>query len=175
MLSIVSGYLFIFFARVIDVSLMTTRTLMIVRGKRAYAAFIGFFEIIIYIIALNKVVNNLDNPANILAYALGFATGNYMGSFIEEKMALGNIAAQIIPKKNGDDLQEVLRDEGFGVTVLEGMGKEGTKKILNVALKRKNLPKLLDIVNRFDDGAFITVMDARTTRGGYFMQTHKSK
>lgn len=89
MLSFVGGYLFIFLARVVDVSLATMRTLMLVRGKGLIAACIGFFEVMIYITALNKVVSGLDNPANLVVYALGFATGNFMGSYIEEKLAIG--------------------------------------------------------------------------------------
>ena len=97
-------YLLIFLMRVCDVSLTTFRTLMVVQGRRVQAAFIGFFEVILYIVALGKVVSSLDDPINLLFYALGFATGNYVGITIENKIALGNLGAQIILKtdKNQD-------------------------------------------------------------------------
>ncbi len=167
MSNMVLGALFIFFARVTDVSMGTLRTLFIVRGKRFHAAVLGFFEVIIYIVALNRVVNALDNPVNLIVYALGFATGNYVGSFLEEKMALGNISAQIICSKSME-MANALRDVDFGVTVLDGLGKEGEKEILLISLRRKYLPRLLDIAEDIDHDCFITVTDARTTRGGYF-------
>ncbi|MFA5577792.1 MAG: DUF5698 domain-containing protein, partial [Tissierellaceae bacterium] len=109
------GYLFIFFARVTDVSLATVRMLMVVQGRKLQAALIGFFEVGIYITALGKVVNSLNNPMNLLSYALGFACGNYLGIIIENKIALGNLAAQIILKISGnDDLIKILRENGFG-------------------------------------------------------------
>jgi hypothetical protein len=90
------GYLLIFFARLADVSLATFRMIMVIRGKRIIAACIGFVEATIYILAVGKVLSAMNNPLNILAYALGFATGNYVGIFLEEKMALGSIIVQVI-------------------------------------------------------------------------------
>lgn len=174
-MSVALNCIFIFTARVIDVSMLTIRTLMVVRGKRHQAALIGFFEVIVYIVALNRVVNSLDNPLNLFFYALGFASGNYVGSFIEEKMAIGDIAVQIIPKMNGDNIQQILRTNGFGVTAVEGMGKEGPKQILHVALKRKNLPKLIETIDSLDEDAFMTIMDAKSLRGGYIKYEQKSK
>jgi len=80
MLALIAGYLFIFLARVCDVSLATIRTLMVVRGQKLYAASIGFVEVIIYILALGKIFSDLNNPFNLFFYALGFATGNYVGT-----------------------------------------------------------------------------------------------
>lgn len=173
MLSLIVGYLFIFCARVVDVSLATIRMLMIVRGKRLYAAMIGFFEVIVYITALNKVVGGLSNPANLLAYALGFATGNYVGSYIEEKLAIGLITVQIITRES--KLVGIIREKGFGVTVLEGKGKEGTRQVLMVSLSRKALPVLMEIIEQNDGAAFVTVMDTKVTLGGYFKQTTNAK
>ena len=81
-MDILYGYLIIFIARVVDVTMATLRTLLVVQGRKVHASIIGFFEIIIYITALNRVVNNLDNIGNLLAYALGFACGSYIGIYI---------------------------------------------------------------------------------------------
>ncbi|TYP51332.1 DUF2179 domain-containing protein [Thermosediminibacter litoriperuensis] len=162
------GYLFIFSARVCDVSLSTVRTLMVVRGHRIQAAIIGFFEVIIYITALSQVVGKLGDPLNLLAYALGFATGNYAGSLLEEKLALGLTTVQVITQD--PELSEKLRNRGFGVTMLQGMGKEGTRHVLVIYLARKSLPDLIDLIEREDESAFITVMDTKSAKGGYFKQ-----
>jgi uncharacterized protein YebE (UPF0316 family) len=168
------GYLFIFVARITDVSMATIRMLMIVKGKRKYAALIGFFEVMIYVTALGRVVSNLNNPLNLLSYASGFACGNFLGSLIEEKMAMGNIVAQVISKHDTDKITKVLRESGFGVTIIEGYGREGASHILNVTFERKRLPKFYDVMDGVDSNAFITITDARSIRGGYF-STIKSK
>ncbi|WP_416198538.1 MAG: UPF0316 protein [Sporanaerobacter sp.] len=169
-----SGYLLIFFARIADVSMSTFRTLMVVQGRRAQAAVIGFFEIIIYVMALGKVVNGLSDPGNLLAYALGFACGNFVGITIEEKVALGNLFAQVILKgTQNEELLNKLREEGFGITVVEGYGKEGTRQILNIALNRKDLDSLKRIIYESDSDAFITVNSIKPVSGGYFVPIKK--
>ena len=163
------GYAFIFIARVVDVSLSTMRMLMVVQGRKIQSAIIGFFEIILYITALNKVVNGLDNPFNLFAYALGFACGNYIGITIENYIALGNLGAQIILSNNeNEELISVLRENKFGVTVVVGSGKEGPREILNVALNRKDLKKLRNIVYGLKPKAFITTSNINPISGGYF-------
>jgi len=168
------GYLLIFFARIVDVSMATVRTLMVVQGRKVQAALIGFFETTIYVVALGKVVSGLSNPGNLLAYALGFACGNYVGISIEEKIALGNLSAQVITSNGKNEkLVNELRDNGFGVTVLKGYGKEGTRDIFNITLKRKDLEGLRQILNQYDEDAFITVSSTKPISGGYFSTIKK--
>ena len=167
-------YLLIFLMRVCDVSLKTFRTLMVVQGRRVQAAFIGFFEVILYIVALGKVVSSLDDPINLLFYALGFATGNYVGITIENKIALGNLGAQIILKTDkNQDLINSLRAKKFGITVMEGYGKDGPREVLYVALNRKDLVKLKNIVYEYDPKAFITVSNISPVSGGFFSTTKR--
>ena len=114
--------LFIFVARIIDVSFGTTRVLMLTKGKRLLAAMLGFCEVSIYITALSQVVKELNSPLKVLIYALGFSCGTLVGGFIEEKIALGYAMVQLIPKKHASQLIMALRKENFGVTVVEGKG-----------------------------------------------------
>jgi len=168
------GYILIFIARVADVTLSTIRTLMVVQGRKTQAAFIGFFEVIIYVVALGKVVDSLNNPFNLLAYGLGFACGNYVGIMVENKIALGNLGAQIILKTaDNDDFISLLRENGFGVTVMKGQGKEGTREVLSVALNRKDLSKLQNIVYEYESTAFISVNSITPVSGGYFHPVKK--
>lgn len=163
------NYLFIFFARVVDMSSSTLRMLLIVRGKRIYAAALGFFEVLVYVTALGKVVSGLSDYRNLLAYALGFACGNYVGSYIEEKIAIGKITAQIISSvREGNYIAKLLRNNGFGVTVIEGEGKEGKRYVLNVMLERKNIDKLYSVLDEMEEPPFVTVFDIRSMKGGYF-------
>lgn len=165
---LVLSYLLIFAARVGDVTLSTIRILLLMRGKALLASVIGFFEVTIFILALNQVVGNLDDPFRLLAYALGFATGNFVGSRLEERLALGFATVQVISMDKSVELLEQIRERGFGVTALEGCGREGTYQILNVLLKRRDLPCFLSLVRGIDDQAFVSVMDTRKIFGGYF-------
>ncbi len=165
---VILSYLFIFFARVIDVGLGTFRILMLMRGKSLQAATIGFFESAIYILALTQVIQSLDNPIRLGFYALGFAAGNYVGSMLEERLAVGYATVQIITLSCTDTMVDALRNEGFGVTVIEGCGKEGWHQIMHVLLRRKELPKLFKITRSLDDQAFVSVMDTRKIMGGFF-------
>ncbi|MBS4031087.1 MAG: DUF2179 domain-containing protein [Clostridiales bacterium] len=165
---LVLGYLFIFFARVSDVTLSTMRILMLMRGKSINAAVIGFFEVIIYILALGQVIGSLNEPLRLIVYALGFATGNFVGSRVEERLAIGFATAQVISLENSDLMAEKMRDQGFGVTVLEGCGKQGTHQILHILLKRKDLPCFIGLARQIDKDAFVSVMDTRQIFGGYF-------
>lgn len=160
-------YLMIFAARVCDVSLSTVRMLLVVRGKRYPAALIGFVEASIYIAALGRVMRNVNDPFKVFAYGLGFASGTMLGSLIEERLALGHVALQVIPKDDsGDKLAETLRNAGYGVTVLEGQGMTGRKAVLLVSTDRKHLPGLTSIIDEIAPGSFVTVLETRAVLGG---------
>jgi len=165
-LTAITGYAYIFFARVCDVSLQSMRTIMMVRGERLKAAILGFFEVLIYVIVLGKVFDSLDNPANLLAYALGYASGYFVGGFIEEKLAIGVQFIQIITMKNPLQLAQALREKGYGVTVLEGKGYTGPQFVLQVLISRKAIKALTKQVDEWDINNFMIVTDARKYQGG---------
>ncbi|NLL18959.1 MAG: DUF2179 domain-containing protein [Clostridia bacterium] len=166
MLELILGYFLIFSARVIDVSCATLRMLLLVRGKRFLAAGIGFVEVTLYIVVLGYVVERLSDPFSIIVYGLGFATGNIVGSMLEERMALGFATVQIITLDNPMELAENLREAGFGVTIVEGQGREGIHPILHIILRRKRVKELLGIIDEWDKNAFVTVLETRSTLGG---------
>lgn len=147
---------------------------MVVQGRKVQAAMIGFFEVGVYVTILGKVVSSLDDPLNLLAYCFGFAAGNFVGITIENKIALGNLSAQIILKtSNNQELVDQLRQNGFGVTIMEGQGIEGPREVLTVALNRKDLTKLKNLVDSVDQKAYITVNSISPIRGGYFSSMKK--
>lgn len=168
--SLIFSGLFIFLARVTDMSLSTFRILMLMRGRSLLASLIGFLESGIYILALSQVMQHLDHSINMVFFAAGFAVGNYVGSSIEERIALGYVNLQVISVDCHDTLQSRLRDEGFGVTVVKGSGKDGMHYILYVLCKRRDLPKLMKLINNTDEEAFTCVVDTRKILGGFFSQ-----
>ena len=167
-MELILGYLFIFAAKTADMSMATVRTIMAMRGRRVEAFAIGFVEVIIWVMAIGRVLDNLNDPFNVIAYALGFASGGYVGIILEERMALGDLVVQVITYKKAMSLVDSIRDAGFGVTVVEGHGRYGINHLLNVTIQRKNLAKLHHILDQHDAKAFVTVTDARAIKGGYF-------
>ena len=160
-------YLLIFFARVCDVTLSTVRMILVVRGKRYPAAAIGLVEASIYITALGRVMRNIDDPLKVLAYGLGFASGTLLGSWVEERLALGHVTLEVIPpEENAEELLRAVRTAGYGVTVLTGHGLKGPKQVLLVSTDRKSLPRLAAIIEEFAPDSFMTVLETRAVRGG---------
>ena len=165
---VVLTYFAIFFAKIAHVSLGTVRIIFLTRGNSVQAAVIGFFEVIIYLIALGMVLTNLDQWTNVLVYGLGFAAGNLVGSRIEEMIAVGYVHVHIITVQNCGTLEQSLRDEGYGVTSMPCYGREGPHSSLQVLLKRKELPSFLKLVEKCDPRAVISIFDTRKIMGGYF-------
>ncbi len=159
--------LFIFFARVIDVSLGTIRMILIIRGDRIPAAIIGFFEIMVYTVALGLVVGSLNNPVKLVVFCCGFAMGVLVGSFIEEKLALGYRGVKVIVDRDHCDLVDALREAGYPVTCWEATGKAGPKTVLHMVVKRNMIKAVSDYIYERDPGAFVVLMEPKQFRGGY--------
>lgn len=158
---------FIFFARIIDVSLGTVRMILTIRGDKLIASIVGFFEITVYIFALNLVLKQLNDPIKFLAYGLGFASGIYIGSLVEEKMALGFRGLQVILSLDNAHVPEVLREEGYAVTTWDGQGMEGHKLIMNIIVRRNRAGKCEHRIMELDPNAFIVFLEPKSFSGGY--------
>ncbi|HZK44474.1 MAG TPA: DUF5698 domain-containing protein [Syntrophomonadaceae bacterium] len=159
--------LFIFFARIIDVSLGTVRMILVIRGDKLPASLIGFFEILVYTIALGLVVGSLDDPVKLIVFCTGFALGIYVGSIIEERLALGFRGLQVTINKEYAHIVEELREEGFPVTCWDASGKAGPKLVLNIIVKRNMAQLVADKVYEKDATAFVVLMEPKQFRGGY--------
>jgi len=146
----------IFLSRVLDVSIGTFRVQMIVRRKKLIAGVLGFFEVLIFILIVSKVIQDIGNWLNVIAYCGGFATGNIVGIFISEKISKEIISIGIISRTKWQVIEEKLRDQGFGVTRNIGYGKDGEVQILKVICERNYFPKVRDIALEHDSKVFIT-------------------
>jgi len=158
----------IFFLRVSDMTLDTLRVLVMMRGKKSVAWLLGLFQSLIFVLAITSVLNNLDNPLNILGYASGFATGVVVGMLIEERLALGHVQISIVSSRRGAAITERLREEGFAITEIPARGKDGMVSLLNCSVLRKNVRRVQEIVNEVDESAFITAEDVRPVRRGFW-------
>ncbi|MZP29561.1 DUF2179 domain-containing protein [Heliobacterium undosum] len=172
-IELIVGYFVVFFARILDVSMMTLRTLMAMRGNKAWAAAFGTVEVLVYITVLKYLINTLDDPVSLIFYALGFAAGNVVGIWIEEKLAFGFLTMQVITMEEPFSFTDSLRGRGFGLTLFPCQGRDGCHHTLNIVFERKRLKELEKLIRDWDANAFITVLDTRTIRGGHFRATRK--
>lgn len=158
----------IFAARILDVTLMTLRIIFVSRGKRLLAPAFGFFEVLIWLLAIRQIMQNLNNPATYLAYAAGFATGNFIGLYLEEKLALGILVIRIITARDAAELIAHLWAAGYGVTSVEAEGATGRVKLIFTVIKRKDLDQVVGTINRLNPKAFLSVEEIRLASEGIF-------
>ncbi|MBT3338812.1 MAG: DUF2179 domain-containing protein [Anaerolineae bacterium] len=158
----------IFSLRLIDMALGTLRFLVGIRGNKGISWLLGFFQSIIFVLAITSVLSSLDNFLNIVSYAAGFATGGVLGVWIEEKMAIGFVRVQVVSSLRGAELAEKLRDDGFAVTEVPARGKDGMVSLLNIAVLRKRVSLAAAIIREVDEEAFVTTEEMRAVRRGFW-------
>lgn len=160
--------LLIFFARICDVTIGTMRIIFVSKGQRRIAPFLGFFEVLIWILAISQIMNHLDNFICYIAYASGFATGNYVGMLVEERLAVGNLIIRVITHKDGDKLAKRLNGNGYGATLINAEGSSGNVNIIYSIVARNDLQQVLSIINDFNPKAFYSIEDVRKVSSGIF-------
>lgn len=153
--------LVIVLARVTDITLDTVRTVFIVQGRRKWAAILGFFEALIFILVVAKVLQNFSNPAYAVAYAAGFAGGTYLGITVEGWLGLGYQVVAVFTHK-GQELAAVIRARGFRVTALDAEGREGPINVLYIHVRRKQTEGLLKLAREEDANCYCVVNDSRS-------------
>ena len=158
----------IFLLRVMDMSLDTLRVLVVMRGRKGLAWVFGFFQALIFVLAISSVLKNLDNPLNIIGYAAGFATGNVVGMWIEERLAIGHVHLNVVSSRLGAAIAERMRAEGFAVTEIPARDKDGIVTLINISVLRKNVAQVHQLVNQVDPSAFVTAEDVRPVRRGFW-------
>ena len=158
--------LMIFCARIADVTFGTFRIVMVSKGNKYMAPILGFFEVLIWVIVIGKVMQNLDNWINIIAYAAGFATGNYVGLIIENRVAMGYAKIQIITAKPATELIQSLIEAGYGITHHEANGANGKVSIIYSIISRKQLQTIVDMIRTHNPNAFYSIEDVRFVNKG---------
>jgi len=160
----------IFFVRILDVSLGTFRTIITVKGKSIYASIIGFFEVLIWFLVVREALNTDETSIFVaVSYALGFATGTFIGGMLSKKFISGTLSVQIITNKAYPDMVELLRNEGYAVTVMnvEGKDKDIEKYMLFIEINKKNLNHLQKLIKSVDNNAFMVVNETKLVQNGF--------
>lgn len=160
-------YLLIILVKTFEVSLATLRIKLITKGQRLYGALVGFVEIIIWVLVISTVLSDINSdPWKILAYAIGYSLGNYFGVTVEEWIGLGSTKIEVIlPQYQTQDIVKEIRSMGYGVTVVEGSGRDEKRNLLLIILPRKSVDKVRKILEQTQ--AFVTITDIKPVYGGY--------
>jgi len=159
--SAIFTYLFIFFARIGDVSINTIRIVFVSRGMKTQATILGFFESLIWLIAVGIIMRNLSDIGSYIAYAGGFAAGNYVGMMIEKRLMIGNLIFRILAYKDSTTLQERLRALGATVIALPAEAGYGSKTLIFVITKRREMNHTISIIKECNPNAIYSIEDMR--------------
>ncbi len=166
--------LLIFLFRIVDQSIGTIRLIFAAKGLKKLAPLFAFFESFIWLIAIGQIMKHLDNIYCYLAFAGGYAAGNYFGILLEEKLSIGTVVIRVIPKMDTTELIRHLRAENYGVTVVPVDGMLGPTKMLFTTIRRKEAPRVIDIIKHHNPTAFYTIDEVKVVSGGYFDRKNKS-
>jgi uncharacterized protein YebE (UPF0316 family) len=158
----------IFVARVCDVTLGTLRIIFISRGRQRLAPVLGFFEVLIWIVVIGQLVQHLHSVTAYLCYAGGFAAGNFVGMWLENRLALGTFVLRVIIPGEGETLKKGIHEAGYGVTCIDGQGSAGPVKLIYTIVKRRHVKQVLSIIHKISPNAFVTIEEVRSTEKGIF-------
>lgn len=153
---------------IVYVSLFTLRIIFVMKSRRLTASFVSMVEVFTYLMGLNLVLKNIHDPVNLIAYCVGWGSGVFLGSKIEEWLALGWVTVQIVVDSSSSHLARSLRDCGYGVTSWVAEGRDGMRMSMLVLAKRRNEKKLMTLVAELSPSAFVIAHDLKSFRGGFW-------
>ncbi len=157
--------LLIFLARAVDVTLATLRILFASRGYQRLSSLVGFFESILWLLIIQQVMNNMSSFINIIAYAGGFSAGTILGISLEKRLSLGDVLVRIIISDNNKEVGNILRCNGFGVTEINGSGRDGDVILIFTLIPRKHLSSVKLLLDGFGSSILYTAEDIRLVKG----------
>jgi uncharacterized protein YebE (UPF0316 family) len=158
----------IFIARIADVSIGTVRVIFVSRGFKYLAPIVGFFEVLIWILAIGQIMKNLSNPICYIAYAGGFATGNYVGILLADKLSLGLVLIRVITKEDAGPLVDFLKLENYGVTSIDGHGTRGQVRVVFTIVPRREVQSVVNLIKKFNPQAFYSIEEIGYVAKGVF-------
>ena len=160
--------LLIFLARIADVSIGTVRIIFVSRGLKYLAPIVGFFEVLIWLLAMGQIMKNLSSPICYIAYAGGFAMGNFVGMWMVEKLSMGVVIVRIVTKMDATELVERMKSADYGVTCIDGYGTTGQVKVIFTIVSRREVKRLTDMINQFNPQAFYSIEEVNSVEKGIF-------
>ena len=158
----------IFLVRILDVTMGTCRTVMVVKGKTLFATLIWFVEVFIWFLIVREALNtDVESIWIAVSYSLGFATGTYLGGFISKTLIKSTFSVEVITSNK--DMSDILREKGYGVTELsvEGKDTDVEKYMLLLEVSNTSLNELKTLIKTIDKNAFTIVTETKLVQNGY--------
>lgn len=152
----------IFASRIVDVTIDTLRIVYITKGNKILAPVLGFFQILVWLIAITRIMKNIDNIACYFAYAAGFATGNYIGIILEERFAMGIQMIRIVTQVDASTLIGKLHSTGFYTTSIEAESNQGKVHIIFLIVPRIKISSIIVLIKNYNPKAFYSIEDVRS-------------
>lgn len=160
--------LLIFSVRVISTSLDTLRLILTLRSNKFWVWVLGFINSAIWVLTFAFILADIDNIVNVIFYAAGFATGNVVGMWIEDKLAIGFAEIRVISPHLGAAILEVLRENNYAVTEIPARGKDGMVSVITSSIRRSQVFDFEKLVKEVDQDAFITTEDVVAVQRGFW-------
>lgn len=160
----------IFFARILDVSIGTIRTMLMVKGKTIIMVILAFFEVFIwFLVAREALITNVESILIPISYSLGYATGTFIGSYIANNFVKGIVGVQVVVSKDNKPLLSNIRKHGYAVSVMDLKDDyEGNQRdMLYFQINHRNLKKLISLIKKYDESAFIVINDTKAVQNGF--------
>ncbi len=158
----------IFLSRIADVSIGTVRVILVSRRLKYLAPVAGFFEVLIWIVVISQIMQNLSSPICYVAYAGGFATGNYVGILLADKLSIGMVMVRVVLSKRANGLIDRLRERRYGVTSFDGQGATGPVQIVFTIVPRREVQAVVDLVKESNPDAFYSIEEVDVVEKGVF-------
>lgn len=165
-------WLLVCFAKIVEITIQSLKTVLMVKGQSLRAAALGFVECLIWGLAISTIIGSLGDNYYLLGfYCVGYATGLYLGATLEAKIALGTSNLELIANdESTEKITAYLKENGKGYTVFDGYGSTGKMNMIFVVLSRKEAPKVLKEIRKVcDNHVFVAVSDVSKYAGGYGM------
>jgi uncharacterized protein YebE (UPF0316 family) len=160
--------LLICLSRMCDVTLGTLRHIFMAKGLKRLVPVLGFFEVLIWLIVISRVMKNLDNWMCYLGWAAGFACGTILGMKFEEGLALGMQVIRIITNQECSELLAAMKEANHGITIVEGHGAVGPVKMIYSIVKRKEVKDVEALIALHNPSAFYSIEEIRNVNQGVF-------
>ncbi|MCF8424049.1 MAG: DUF2179 domain-containing protein [Bacteroidia bacterium] len=166
--------LLIFVARLGDVTMATLRHIFVSKGFKKIVPILGFFEVLIWLVAMRQVFSHLDNVACFIAWAAGFSAGTYLGMYIDERLAIGTQIIRIITAEDIIPLTDALKKRNQGITIVDGHGAVGPVKLIFTIVKRTNKAQVIELIHVHTPNAFYSIEDVKGSEHGVFSDNGNS-
>ncbi|MFP3919722.1 DUF2179 domain-containing protein [Lysinibacillus telephonicus] len=167
--------LLILLLQLVYVPLLTLRTIFLVKNLTVFAAIFGILEMLIYVFGLSLVFNGDQSLLAMVVYAVGFGIGMFLGTKIENKLAIGYVYVTINTQNKNQELIDTLRTQGFAITTYVGEGRDSDRYKYEILAKRNREQELFKLVESIEPKAFIISYEPKSFKGGFLVDRMKKQ